>query len=112
MTRTDAEQASLLDLIDSDPIHSSDADRIKAAILADGRAHDGRIDQNRVRRALTNNGGGLDVYPRCVGPAYNALCRKQLIKPLGYVDVNGDHAGRNAGKPAMAYELTEDGWSA
>lgn len=106
------DQASLLDLLDADPIHRNDSDRVKAAIIADGMAHNGRVDQNRVRKALSNNGGHLDVYPRCVGPAYNALCRKHLIRPLGYIDTNRDHAGRNNGKPAMAYELTELGWSA
>lgn len=112
MTTADPAQTSLLDLLDRDPIHATDADRIKAAIIADGKAHGGRVDQNRVRKVLTNSGGHLDVYPRCVGPAYHALYRKGLISPLGYIDENHDRAGRNFGKPAMGYELTDAGWAA
>lgn len=106
------DQASLLDLLDADPIHANDRARIQAAIVADGKAHDGRVDANRVRRSLTNSGGHLDVYPRTVGPTYNGMVRRGLLKPLGYIDENKDAAGRNKGKPAMAYELTEAGWSA
>lgn len=106
------DQATLLDLLDADVIHRTDSDRIKAAIIADGKSHNGRVDQNRVRKSLTNNGGHLDVYPRCVGPAYNALVRSGVIRTLGYIDTNADVAGRNRGKPSMAYELTEAGWAA
>lgn len=104
----------LLDLLAADqtPIAQDDAKRIRAAILADGRAHDGRVDCNRVRSRLTNNGGHLDVAPRRVGPQYHGMVRSGLLRTLGYLDVNHDVAGRNAGRPAMAYELTEAGWSA
>ena len=106
------DQGDLLELIDADPIHANDADRIRAAIIADGKAHAGRVDCNRVRLSLTNSGGHLDVYPRTVGPTYNGMVRRGLLRTLGYIDTNGDEAGRNKGKPAMAYELTEAGWAA
>ena len=105
-------QLDLLALLDGDPIHADDRTRIQAAIIADGKAHGGRVDANRVRRALTNNGGHLDVYPRTIGPTYSGMVRRGLLKTLGYIDTNGDEAGRNKGKPAMAYELTAAGWSA
>ena len=106
------EQGDLLALIDADPIHADDRARIQAAILADGKAHAGRVNANRVRRTLTNNGGHLDVYPRTIGPTYHGMVRRGLLRTLGYLDVNDDEAGRNKGKPLMAYELTEAGWSA
>lgn len=112
MSAEEGGYGDLLQLIDTDPLHKRDGDRIRATILADGRANDGRISANRVREALTNDGGHLDVYPRCIGPAYNGLVRSGLIRTLGYIDVNRDQAGRNYGKPAMAYALTEAGWSA
>lgn len=106
------DQASLLDLIATDPIHANDRERIQAAIITDGKAHGGRVDANRVRRSLTNSGGHLDVYPRTVGPTYHGMVRRGLLRTLGYIDENADWAGRNKGKPAMAYELTEAGWVA
>lgn len=105
-------QTDLLELLAADPIHGADRDRIQAAILNDGKAHAGRVDANRVRAALTNKSGHLDVYPRTIGPTYNGMVRRGLLKTLGYIDTNEDEAGRNKGKPAMAYELTELGWSA
>lgn len=105
-------QGDLLALLDADPTHADDRARIQAAIIADGKAHGGRVDANRVRRALTGNGGHLDVYPRTIGPTYNGMVRRGLLKTLGYIDTNEDEAGRNKGRPAMAYELTEAGWSA
>ncbi len=103
--------ADLMSLLDNDPTHATDSARIRAAILADGKAHGGRVSANRVRRALTNSGGHLDVYPRCIGPAYHGMVRAGLLRTLGYVDVNEDSAGRNQGKPAMAYQLTAEGWA-
>lgn len=103
----------LLDLLADHPsvIFVEDRDRIRAAILTDGKAHDGRIDSNRVRDALTNPSGELDVFHKAVGPQYHALKAAGLIAegaPIRSTDLRG----RNAGRWVPTYSLTPSGWSA
>lgn len=92
----DANTQAVLELIDGDPIHARDRAVIVEAILEDARTHGGRIDPNRVRPALSN------VYPRCIGSTYRALCTLGVIRVDGWA-VNGDHSGRNAGRPMRLY---------
>jgi hypothetical protein len=96
-------QASLLDLIATDPLHRGDRERVEAAIREDASAHSGHVDPNRVRAALSNT-HGLDVYPRVMSATYSALRRAGVIVPDGWT-VNTDRAGGNAGKPARTYRL-------
>lgn len=108
-----SDQLSILDLVANDVTHADDAARIRAAILADGRAHHGRIDSNRVREALRNDDelGELDVYHKVIGAIYSALRSKGYIVRNGYID-STDKRGGNAGKPVPAWRLTESGWNA
>ena len=103
----------LMSLIDSDPLHRDDSARIKAAILADGKAHQGQVDPNRVRLALRNDSGELDVFHKNVGPAYSSLKAAGLIAegaPIRSEDTS--KRGRNAGRWIPTYTLTAAGWSA
>lgn len=94
------------------PVHQDDADRIRAAILADGRAHAGEVDPNRVRDALTNRSGELDVWHKAVGPQYAKLRALKLIEQRPNPILSTDRRGRNAGKWIHAYRLTAAGWHA
>lgn len=93
------------------PIHFDDRDRIRAAILADGRAHSGIVNSNRVRDALTNDSGELDVFHKAVGPQYYALKHAGLIVEGDPVR-STDRRGRNAGRWVATYRLTTAGWTA
>lgn len=110
-------QLSLLDAIHHDPAPSAheDSQRIRDAILADGRAHGGHVSRNRVRKSLTNPSGHLDVYHKRIGPAYSALRAEGLIEasrdPL-QIEVSDDVQGGNAGKLSRMLFLTEKGWRA
>lgn len=103
----------LMALIDSDPIHADDSARIKAAIIADGKAHGGHIDPNRVRAALRNASGELDVWHKSVGPAYSSLKAAGLISESVAIR-SEDHSkrGRNAGRWISSYVITAAGWQA
>jgi hypothetical protein len=112
-----SEQLDLLDALHNDPSPGAtdDAARIRAAIIADGKAHGGHVSRNRVRAALTNPSGHLDVWPYRIGPAYAALHAEKLIEPSAdplHIEVNDDRAGKNAGKIARGLRLTSLGWHA
>jgi hypothetical protein len=104
----------LLMLIAEDPSLSAveDADRIRSAILADGRAHNGLIDSNRVRESLRNHDplANLDVFHKRIGAQYSALRQRGLIVRQGYIE-STDTRGGNAGKPVPRWRLTEAGWA-
>jgi hypothetical protein len=103
MTTTANEQASLLDLIASDPIHRDDRAKVEAAIREDAALHFGEINPNRVRAALTNQ-YGLMVYPRVLSATYSALASAGVIEHDGWT-TNTDRRGGNAGKPARLWKL-------
>lgn len=108
--RPDADFGDLLDLLAAEETFG-DRDRIRAAILTDGRTHAGAIDSNRVREALTNPSGELDVWHKRIGPQYHALKAAGLIVE-GTPIRSTDRRGRNAHRWIATYRLTEDGWSA
>lgn len=97
----------LLAVIAGDPLHASDRRRIVVAIVSDAIAHHGRVDPNRVRRALTNK-HGRTVYPRVIGATYQALVRSGDLVFDQWV-TNDDARGGNAGRPARAYRLDISG---
>jgi hypothetical protein len=97
----DAYTGSLLDLIADDHVHSDDRAEIERVILAVAVEYDGHIDPNIVRRRLPSW-----VQPQLVGPTYRALCLAREIEPAGWT-TSDDLRGRNSGKPARTYRLTE-----
>lgn len=80
------------------PLADDARDAIRAAIIRDARDHDGTVDPNRVRAALSNE-HGLTVPSRMLSATYSAMAARGELRSLGFVGVNDDHRGGNAGKP-------------
>ena len=99
-----------MDAIDSDPQprNADQTERIKAAILADGRAHFGIVNPNRVRKVLRD----MPLFHKRIGPAYSSLRAAGLIAKRDEPIKSDDHEGGNAGRWIACYELTDAGWSA
>lgn len=100
----------LLDLLDAvaenpQPLAQQHRDRIRAAIVADGRSHGGEVNPNRVRAALSNR-HGLTVPPRMLSATYSVMCSEGLLERHGWIE-SDDTAGGNAGKRLGRYWLTE-----
>lgn len=98
-TAVDPDTASLLELIDGDPLHETDRAAVIDAILAVARAHGGEINPNLVRERIPRS-----VYHRVVGSTYRSLTQRGIIAVAGWV-VSEDKHGRNSGKPARKYRL-------
>jgi hypothetical protein len=101
--------ASICALMNGDPVHTADRQRIVTEIVADAQEHDGLVDPNRVRARLTrvNADGSTDlvVYPRVIGSTYQTLAAAGVLRFAGWTD-STDVRGGNRGKPARTYQLT------
>lgn len=100
----------LLDLLDAvaenpQPLAQQHRDRIRAAITADGRAHGGEVNPNRVRAALSNR-HGLTVPPRMLSATYGVMRTEGLLERHGWIE-NDDTKGGNAGKFVGRWWLTD-----
>lgn len=98
------ETAAILALMDGDPIHQSDRQRIVEAILYAANHSAGVVDPNLVRTRLVNGQGALTVYPRLMGAVYRQLTVRGVLVKAGWL-VNEDSHGRNAGRPMPRYRL-------
>lgn len=98
------------------PMHDEERARIREAILRDGREHDGWVDSNRVREALSN-ADGLTVFPKLLAATYNVLRAEGLLvrpkfgpddpfDPQWWVR-SRDTRGRNVGKWMPRYRLRD-----
>lgn len=96
-------QADLLAAIDGDPSVSHEEARavITAAIRQVARENARQIDQNKVRRLLTNEHGRV-VFHKLIGPRYHAMRAQGLIARDG-VNESDDALGRNGGKLQHLY---------
>ncbi|ABS03258.1 hypothetical protein [Kineococcus radiotolerans] len=101
--------AAICALMNGDPIHDRDRERIVDAIVDDALTHDGLVNPNRVRTSLTrtNADGSTDlvVYPRLIGTVYQTLAAKGALEFVDWTD-STDLRGGNKGKPARIYRLT------
>ena len=97
----DARTASLLALIDSDPIHADDRAVIVAAIRKTATEHGGLVDPNNLRPLLHNQHGSI-VAPGSIGAAFHALRRCGALRFAGWVETTGSSTGNNR-KQARAY---------
>lgn len=99
----DATTASLLDLIDADPIHADDKATVTAAIEATAADADGLVDPNALRRRLYNEHGCI-VTPNVIGTTVRNLCQSGRLVFSHWVVTEGSTSGNN-GRPAKAYRL-------
>lgn len=107
----EAHRAKMRDLDgDPQPAQADATARIKAAILAHGKANGGVINPNLIRRTLR------EITPRHkrIGPAYSSLRAAGLIakNPREQQVQSDDTEGGNAGRWIDTYRLTEKGWQA
>ena len=100
----DADTASLLDLIDGDPIHERDRATVVAAILEDANTHCGELDPNRLRVLLTDERGDYRVYPAVVGATVFSLRSRGVLIPEGWT-LSLDKRSGNSGKPIRTYRV-------
>jgi len=101
----DAETGSLLALIAGDPCHARDRAVIVAAIVAEARARDGRVDPNGLRLRLTHpKTGALTVTPVVIGAVIRSLAVKGALHAVGWTE-NTDVKSGNGGKPSRIWRL-------
>ena len=97
----DAPTASLLDLIDADPVHTDDRATVVDAVRRTAAAHGGLVDPNELR-VLLHNEHGCIVTPGVIGATIHALKRAGVLRFAGWVETTGSTTGNN-GKAARAY---------
>lgn len=102
----DERTASLLALVAGDPVHADDRRRVLEAIQRTARDDmSDRVDPNKVRYLLTDAHGNSTVYPAVVGAVVQALARRGVLTPDGWVVTTGSRSGNN-GRPARRYRWT------
>jgi hypothetical protein len=101
----DPETGSLLALIAGDPCHARDRAVIVAAIVAEARARDGRVDPNILRDRLTHpKTGALIVTPVVIGAVIRSLAVKGALQVAGWTECTKRKSG-NGGKPQRVWRL-------
>lgn len=100
----DQTTASLLALIDGDPIHAADRARVINAIIATADADADRVDPNRLRRRLTDEHGRSTVYPAVIGSTFSALAARGVLVSIGWTTTAGSKSHNN-GRPARVRRL-------
>jgi len=100
----DQTTASLLALIDGDPIHAADRARVINAIIATADADADRVDPNRLRRRLTDEHGQSTVYPAVIGSTFSALAARGVLVSIGWTTTAGSKSHNN-GRPARVRRL-------
>lgn len=66
--------------------------------------NDGLVIPDGVRADLTQTNGELCIRPRRLSAFYNRAVAQGLLE-FSHWGINGDHKGRNAGRPARIYKL-------
>jgi hypothetical protein len=99
----DADTASLLALVEGDPVHERDRAVILAAIIQTARDHSGIVDPNALRALLTNEHGTV-VYPAVIGAVIASLRHRGVLREAGWVITKGSRS-RNGGKPQRRWAL-------
>lgn len=63
------------------------------------------VDPDVVRGFLRNWDGELTINPRRLSAFYHRAAGKSGFLDFSHWGINGDHKGRNAGRPARIYQL-------
>lgn len=95
----DADTASLLALVEGDPVHERDRAVILAAIIQTARDHSGIVDPNALRALL-----GTVEHPAVIGAVIASLRHRGVLREAGWVITKGSRS-RNGGKPQRRYAL-------
>jgi len=101
----DDRTASLLALVSGDPIHAEDRRRVVEAIEQVAADFNNEIDPNVLRSWLTDEHGNSTVYPNVIGAVIQALAKRGVLTPDGWVVTTGSRSG-NSGRPARRWRYT------
>ena len=101
----DDRTASLLALVSGDPIHAEDRRRVVEAIRQAAAIDSNVVDPNRLRWLLTDIYGNSSVYPNVIGAVVQALAKRGVLTPDGWVVTTGSRSG-NSGRPARRWRYT------
>jgi len=63
------------------------------------------VDPNRLRWLLTDIYGNSSVYPNVIGAVVQALAKRGVLTPDGWVVTTGSRSG-NSGRPARRWRYT------
>jgi uncharacterized alpha-E superfamily protein len=100
----DARTASLLALIDGDPIHADDRRKVVEAIQQVAADFGGIVSPNHLRVLLTDRRGNSTVYPNVIGAVVRTLAARGVLTFDGWVVTTGSRSG-NTGRPARRYRF-------
>lgn len=100
----DADTASLLALIDGDPLHAWDRALVIQAIAATAKANAGEVCPNRLRALLTDGEGKSIPNPNVIGAVIAGLRHKGVLVEIGWRATTDSRSG-NTGKPARVHRL-------
>lgn len=100
----DERTRSLLALVDGDPIHQDDRERVVEAILTVAHANAGTVDPNRLRDELYLPDGSCRVYPNVIGAVVCGLRKRGVLVEIGWTPTTGSSSGNN-GRPARVHRL-------
>ena len=102
----DEQTASLLALIDGDPIHAADRAVIVEAILRAAAENAGEVCPNRLRALLTDDRGNSRVFPNVIGSVIFSLRKRGVLVEIGWRTTTDSKSG-NSGKPARVHRLVK-----
>ena len=91
------DQAAVLALIVSDPLHARDKEAIIEAIRVSVRP-DGLVNSNDWRPNMP-----ASVYHKMIGPTVNSLCAEGRMVKTELLEKSTDRAGRNSGRWMSVY---------
>jgi len=89
-------QAAVLALIATDPLHARDQAAIVEAIKVSVRP-DGLVNSNDWRAHMP------DVFPKLIGPTVNQLCAVGVLAKTERIEKSTDRRGRNSGRWIPVY---------
>lgn len=100
-------QADVVTAVAETPAHVADPEfeLFVDALRADALAHGGYVSQNRVRKAMSND-GGLSINPRRYSSFWPRAVREGYLDKRFGEEPNRDKKGRNLGKKSKVRRWT------
>lgn len=97
------ETKATVELVGNDWRSDRDWQLFVAALTEVSRDFSGEVNPDNVRAWLTGR-NGLLINPRRLSAFYQRATKTGLLA-FSHWGINGDHKGRNAGRPARIYKL-------